>query len=106
MDLFLEAHADEIARAAGSFFGHVTHGSLEALMQVIERVTMGRVLEALRAAQLRARGREPGVTDRFKKWGTSQHYWKGRSDAGTAIRALAKEYEDGTKGTANLRKQE
>lgn len=37
-DLFIELNADVIAEAAASFDGHVTHGSLDALMKVIEKL--------------------------------------------------------------------
>lgn len=36
--LLVELHADEIAEAAASFDGHVTHGSLEALLKCFDKL--------------------------------------------------------------------
>lgn len=51
-DLFLELHADEIATAAASFDGHVTNGSLNALLLCFEALLKERLeLEAAKNAE-------------------------------------------------------
>jgi hypothetical protein len=68
---------DKLTTAGFKFDGHVTNGSASELLKIIDA--------EIEACYRAARGSDD--PEAFKKYGTSQLYWKGRSAAANAVRA-------------------